>query len=98
MRILTPLLTALTLGVLFTAGAQGCVPGSTPATAEAAGYYVYQACADGSTWEAQEECMYWGPWNVWVYEESNGIAGLQRYDEMRDDTCRGQVPGDTIVF
>lgn len=36
-------------------------------------------------------------WSIWVYEESNGINGLQRKDEMKDDTC-GMIPGDTIIF
>lgn len=35
----------------------------------------------------------------WIYEESNGIAGLQRQDEHRDDTWGGLAcAGDTIVF
>jgi hypothetical protein len=36
--------------------------------------------------------------NVWVYEESNGIPGLQRGDEWYDNTCHGMIPSDTIVF
>lgn len=37
--------------------------------------------------------------SVWMYEESNGIDGLQRQDEVRDDTCGGRAgPGDTIRF
>ena len=31
-----------------------------------------------------------------VYEETNGIAGLQRGDEMVDDTCHGQILPDTL--
>ena len=34
----------------------------------------------------------------WVYQESNGIDGLQRRDEVVDDTCHDLVPGDTIIF
>lgn len=35
----------------------------------------------------------------WIYEESNGIEGLQRADEVMDDTCGGRAgPGDTIIF
>lgn len=37
-------------------------------------------------------------WSIWVYEESNGIPGLQREDEVVDDTCHGQIRGDTIIF
>ncbi|HUR70234.1 MAG TPA: hypothetical protein VM370_13400 [Candidatus Thermoplasmatota archaeon] len=35
---------------------------------------------------------------LYVYEESNGIEGLQRQDEVHDDTCGGAIPGDRIVF
>jgi hypothetical protein len=35
---------------------------------------------------------------LWVYEESNGVDGLQRGDEVVDDTCGGRFPGDTIIF
>lgn len=31
---------------------------------------------------------------AFVYEESNGIPGLQRADAGRDDTCHGQIAGD----
>lgn len=37
--------------------------------------------------------------SIWVYEESNGIGGLQRHDDVRDDTCGGAAgPGDTIIL
>lgn len=38
------------------------------------------------------------PISPWIYEESNGIAGLQREDELQDDTCHGMIAGDTIIF
>jgi hypothetical protein len=34
----------------------------------------------------------------WVYLESNGMDGLQRDDELIDDTCDGQIDGDTLIF
>jgi hypothetical protein len=37
-------------------------------------------------------------WSTWVYEESNGIDGLQRGDEIVDDTCHGMIASDTIVL
>lgn len=40
------------------------------------------------------ECL----WSIWVYQESNGIDGLQRGDEMVDNTCGGAIPHDTIIF
>lgn len=39
-------------------------------------------------------CIY----SVWVYEETNGFAGLQRGDEMVDDTCHEMIPADRIVL
>ncbi len=41
----------------------------------------------------QPECAY----SVWYYVESNFIVGLQRNDEVVDDTCGGQIEGDSIV-
>lgn len=84
------------------ASAEGCTPTTTRATFTVhayggIGYYAYDACLDDSP-RAQEECMYWGAWAVWIYQESNGIAGLQRDDEMRDDTCGGMIQGDTVIF
>lgn len=31
-----------------------------------------------------------------LYEETNGIEGLQRSDETVDDTCGGAIPADTL--
>lgn len=39
-----------------------------------------------------------GLFSLWVYQESNGHPGLQRGDEVYDDTCHGMVEADTIVF
>jgi hypothetical protein len=36
--------------------------------------------------------------SVWIYQESNGIDGLQRGDEMKDDTCGGEIEMDTLPF
>lgn len=35
---------------------------------------------------------------IWVYQESNGIPGLQREDEVEDNTCHGSIRGDTIIL
>lgn len=35
---------------------------------------------------------------IWIYEESNGLAGLQRSDDVHDDTCAGEVSADTAVL
>lgn len=36
--------------------------------------------------------------SVWYYEESNDIPGLQRGDEVVDDTCHGMIQSDSILF
>lgn len=35
---------------------------------------------------------------IWIYEESNGVPGLQRRDALQDDTCGHPELGDTIIF
>ena len=35
--------------------------------------------------------------SIWVYEESNGRAGLQRNDDFAGDRTCGLFPADTIV-
>lgn len=52
-------------------------------------YYVEFFLCDGSP-----DCMF----SLWVYEETNGIPGLQRGDEEVDNTCHGAIESDTIVF
>ena len=36
--------------------------------------------------------------NPYLYQETNGIPGLQRGDRDRDDTCHGIVLADKRVF
>ena len=40
----------------------------------------------------QPECLF----SIWIYNESNGIPGLQRGDEVVDDTCHGMIESDTL--
>ena len=102
--ILIPLLA--TLSLVAPAAAEACelttspalicpagpAPGLPCVETAAAGYYIDE---DGCPLLAVvQNCHY----SFWVYEESNGIAGLQRDDEIRDDTCRGLIPGDTVIF
>lgn len=42
----------------------------------------------------QPSCVF----STWIYQESNGIDGLQRQDEDHDDTCGGEYVGDVIVW
>lgn len=62
-----------------------CLPGDV-----AGAYYLISDCP----FVGPGSCM----WSIWVYEETNGIEGLQRADEVVDDTCSGAIPGDRIVF
>jgi hypothetical protein len=41
-----------------------------------------------------------GPlFSIWVYQESNGLDGLQRGDEVVDNTCGGAAGiSDTIIL
>ena len=41
----------------------------------------------------QPECAF----SVWVYEESNGMPGLQRDDAVVSSTCHGMIAGDRLV-
>ena len=36
--------------------------------------------------------------SIWVYQESNGIPGLHRGDEVVDGTCHGLIAADTIIL
>ncbi|HUR68010.1 MAG TPA: hypothetical protein VM370_02105 [Candidatus Thermoplasmatota archaeon] len=92
--ILVPMFALLLLTAPF-ALADECVPTTSFAPIAAAGYYVYEPCIDP---DDASDCSDWGPWSIWVYEESNGIAGLQREDELRDDTCGGMIDSDTFIF
>lgn len=78
----------------FAGAASGCEP--TTASPEvsadipvAGTFYVDKDCPSigGS------ECI-----SVWIYQESNGILGLQRNDDVHDNTCGGQIDHDTVVL
>ena len=42
----------------------------------------------------QPSCVF----SIWVYEESNGLPGLQRADDIAVDTCHDMFLPDTLVF
>lgn len=80
--------TLTTLAIATPALGEACTPTTSEPELDAAGtLYV-----DGDRMCCSEFDVFW------VYVESNGIAGLQRADEFRDDTCGGQIPADTLVF
>jgi len=90
-KFFTTLVTLAALTIAMPAGADHCVDFTTSApeaTDSSTGttYYVDNDLC-------QPECIY----SIWVYEESNGIDGLQRGDEVVDDTCHGLIEADTII-
>ena len=85
MRVLLSL--ALVLALTIPAGAAHCVTYSTSAAeVDAGGIYV------------DNDFCYYCLFSIWIYSESNGIPGLQRADEVVDDTCHGMIAGDTVIF
>lgn len=66
--------------------AEECVPiGAAPDVAFSGFYLEQDACPPG--------CAA----SVWIYQESNGMAGLQRSDAVADHTCGGALAPDTLV-
>ncbi|HUR69148.1 MAG TPA: hypothetical protein VM370_07860 [Candidatus Thermoplasmatota archaeon] len=85
-KVLTALLTLAALGAA-SASAAGCAPTTSHPELENDGMYVdNDACT--------LDCIL----SIWVYEESNGMPGLQRDDSGRDDTCGGQIEADTNIL
>jgi hypothetical protein len=90
-KFFTTVLTLASLAIALPAYAGGCeittsAPELTiPETAAGPAHYVdNDACQPG--------CGF----SIWIYEESNGMDGLQRGDEVVDDTC-GLIDSDTIL-
>lgn len=75
----------LTLALALPALGAGC-EGTTSTTSTsqvvvgAGGFYV-----------ANDICQPGCTFSIWIYQESNGVPGLQRGDTMRDDTCNGSA-------
>lgn len=53
---------------------------------------------DGTYYVDNDICNIGCTFSVWIYEETNAIAGLQRGDEFVDDTCHGSIESDSIIF
>ncbi|HUR68012.1 MAG TPA: hypothetical protein VM370_02115 [Candidatus Thermoplasmatota archaeon] len=90
MRALVAL--ALVAALAFPAAADGCVP-----TTQAFPLLTVHALGEGVYIDA-DPCVGGCETTVWFYQESNGIAGLQRQDAVVDDTCGGAIDGDTSVL
>ena len=86
-RLATTLLLLAALGVAIPAGlAQNCRPSTSDAIPMGELYLVNDVC--------DEDCLV----SFYVYEETNGADGLQRGDDIVDDTCAGMIKSDTIVL
>jgi hypothetical protein len=77
-KFLTILLTVAALSIAIPAVAKPCVLSTSNATPLPGGLYIVNdLCQPG--------CIT----SIFVYEESNGVGGLQRGDLRVDDTCGG---------
>lgn len=84
MRAVVPLMLVLLL--VAPVRADGCEPIDPSPELEVAGYYLDSDLC-------QPECVA----SVWLYQESNGIGGLQRQDHVWDSTCGGLIEPDTRI-
>jgi len=89
-KFFTTLLTLAALAVALPAGLADHCSSYNTSTAEFDAIPPYYVDND----LCQPGCIY----SIWVYEETNGIEGLQRGDEFVDDTCHGLIEADTIIF
>lgn len=87
MKLLTLGAVLLAFSLTFTASAGGCTPGKSEPTLAVGAYYVVNDVC-------QPSCAF----AVWIYEETNGIQGLQRHDAGKDDTCGGFIEPDSMVI
>ena len=91
-KLFTTLLTLAAIAIAIPAGAAHCTTWNTSSpeldtTPFGGAYYLDNDLV-------QPEYLY----SIWIYEESNGFGGLQRGDEVVDDTCHGMIESDTIIF
>ncbi len=59
-------------------------------------YYAINDCPRSGANPPHDYCVSYPVNGWWIYEESNGIDGLQRHDDNVDDTCGGTVAPDTL--
>ena len=84
----------LALALAMPAGAEHCTTYETadPEVDVAGQYYFDDDCV--AILLCQVEIIF----SFWIYEESNGIPGLQRGDEVQDQTCHRMIQPDRIIF
>ena len=105
----TTTLILMLLALAFPVSASECAPTTfqsaiaTPATgvdvARDFGDAQGPSSDEGVYYVAQDRCFFCltGE-DTWIYQETNGIPGLQRGDEVVDNTCEGAIPADFDVF
>lgn len=86
MKTISVALVALALFAASGVRAQDCVPVPPESEMSVGGLYVDNDLC-------QLDCVA----SVWIYQESNGIDGLQRNDAGADDTCGGVIAADTLL-
>lgn len=95
MRTLLFVLAALALGV--PAQAYECVPSNaSPELCDGRLCLFTNGEAQRDYWDddgCQPDCLF----RLWGYYETNGIPGLQRQDEVEDNTC-GTIQGDARFY
>jgi hypothetical protein len=97
MRAIPLVLAALTALPLMFVGASGCEMTTSEATLDT-GPASAELGID-RFYEDNDPCWWCVlPYTVWIYQESNGVDGLQRGDEWVDDTCGGTYTPDTIIY
>lgn len=92
-----PIILLALVALAASTGATGCEPTTSPTTLDTGigigpRYYV----AEDPHWLTCGEFGFPECGSIWIYEETNGIDGLQRDDDIIDDTCGGMIAGDTL--
>ena len=87
---LVALATLATLAIAAPVSAQECTPTTSSPEVDTGETGAGRYYADND--------VVIGGFSFWIYQESNGIDGLQRGDEVFDDTCGGAIESDTIIF
>lgn len=101
-KFYTALIALTAIAMMVPASAADCYTTSDPevttpaGTGPNAGGEVYVDNDNCQPVVGDGTCLF----STWIYEETNGIAGLQRDDEVKSDVagCAGTVDGDYIIF
>ena len=86
-KFFTTLLTLAAISIALPAALADCTPTTSTPEVSAGGLYLDNDLC-------QPVCLF----SIWLYQESNDMEGLQRGDEVVDDTCGGAIDSDTDIF